>query len=84
MFGKTEIRAPAGLETHEFRLRPLRASDAQLDFDAVIASREFLRVWEQSDWPADDFTVEGKSEPGSRVFVMGQPASAPARCAGTG
>lgn len=43
-------------------LRPLLSSDAQLDFDAVIESREFLRKWEQSTWPADDFTVEANRE----------------------
>ena len=28
------------------------------DFEAVISSRESLRVWSDSDWPEDDFTAE--------------------------
>jgi hypothetical protein len=58
VFSELEISAPAGLRTPEFVLRPLLASDAELDYDAVMESREFLRKWEQSTWPEDDFTVE--------------------------
>jgi hypothetical protein len=43
-------------------LRPILASDAELDYDAVMESREFLRKWEQSPWPEDDFTVEANRE----------------------
>jgi hypothetical protein len=50
--------APDALQTSEFLLRPLRETDAELDYDALMESREFLRVWEQSTWPADDFTLE--------------------------
>lgn len=46
------------LRTDEYLLRPITAEDAQLDYDAVMESKEFLRKWEQSTWPADDFTVE--------------------------
>ena len=49
---------PDGLITGEFVLRPLRAADAALDWDAVMETRETLRTWEQSEWPTDDFTVE--------------------------
>lgn len=52
------FQPPAGLQTDEFILRPIRASDAELDYAAVMESREFLRRWEQSTWPADDFTVD--------------------------
>ncbi len=48
----------AELRTAEFRLRPLVADDAELDYAAVMDAREHLRLWEQSTWPADDFTVE--------------------------
>lgn len=51
-------RAPVQFRTDEFLVRPLRETDAELDYEAVMESREFLRVWEQSTWPADDFTVE--------------------------
>lgn len=49
---------PTGLQTDEFVLRPIRADDAALDHAAVMETREYLRAWEQSEWPRDDFTVE--------------------------
>lgn len=61
-FRELGINPPVGFETPEFVLRPILASDAQLDYDAVMESREFLRKWEQSTWPEDDFTVEANRE----------------------
>ena len=49
---------PAELRTDEFFLRPIVADDAKLDYDAVMDTREALRLWRQSTWPEDDFTVE--------------------------
>lgn len=57
-FNTPEFRAPEALRTDEFLLRPIRESDAELDYEAVMESRESLRLWEQSTWPEDDFTVE--------------------------
>lgn len=34
------------------------AADAELDYAAVMESRTYLRGWEQTGWPEDDFTVE--------------------------
>jgi hypothetical protein len=48
----------AGLRTEQFVLRPITADDADLDHAAVMETREHLRLWEQSTWPEDDFTVE--------------------------
>lgn len=48
---------PARLTTEEFVLRPITADDAERDHDAVMETRDALRQWEQSTWPADDFTV---------------------------
>ena len=62
MFGVSEIVPPAGLRTREFIVRPLLASDAELDYEAVMESREFLRKWEQSTWPEDDFTIDANRE----------------------
>ena len=58
IFNASDVRAPEGLRTDEFLLRPIRASDAERDYEAVMESREFLRRWEQSSWPTDDFTVD--------------------------
>ncbi|WP_241705526.1 N-acetyltransferase [Leifsonia shinshuensis] len=49
---------PVGLGGDRFLLRPIRADDAADDHAAVMETRELLRLWEQSEWPADDFTVE--------------------------
>ena len=49
---------PGELRTEEFALRPISADDAALDHAAVMETREQLRLWEQSTWPADDFTVK--------------------------
>lgn len=61
-FNNDDFHAPEGLRTDEFLLRPIRASDAELDYEAVMESKEFLRRWEQSSWPEDDFTVEANRE----------------------
>ncbi len=57
-FNSDDFQAPEELRTDEIVLRPLRTSDAELDYEALMESKEFLRLWEQSSWPADDFTVD--------------------------
>lgn len=57
-FTDDDFRAPTELRTGEFLLRPIRAADAALDYEAVMASRAYLRPWEGTGWPADDFTVD--------------------------
>jgi hypothetical protein len=56
VFGAETITIPDGLVTNEFLIRPLLATDVELDYAAVMESKEFLRKWDQSSWPADDFT----------------------------
>lgn len=51
-------RVPEKLKTTDFVLRPLRVDDAEIDFDALLSSREMLHVWDQSEWPSADFTLE--------------------------
>src|SRR5207237_9759001 len=48
---------PGGTRTARLQLRPLRESDAALDYDAVMESPASLRRWSQTAWPADDFTL---------------------------
>ena len=48
---------PGEKRTNKLWLRPLRATDVELDYDAVMSSREQLRRWSQTTWPADDFTL---------------------------
>ena len=43
---------PEGLETETYRLRMLRATDVEKDFEAVISSiQELTQVWPASGWP---------------------------------
>lgn len=53
---------PAELRAEEFFLRPIVADDAEMDYAAVMETREHLRLWRQSTWPEDDFTVEANRE----------------------
>lgn len=53
------VEPASGLTTDEFVLRPILATDAELDYVAVMESRDYLRTWEQTTWPEDDFTVDG-------------------------
>jgi hypothetical protein len=62
VFGDENITIPDGLVTSEFLIRPLLATDVELDYAAVMESKEFLRKWDQSSWPADDFTLADNLE----------------------
>lgn len=53
---------PSRLEADEFFLRPITATDAARDHEAVMETRVDLRIWEQSSWPADDFTIDANRE----------------------
>ncbi len=48
---------PDALETSEFVLLPLRPEHVELDYEAVMASQEMLRIWSGSTWPKEDFTL---------------------------
>lgn len=41
-------------------MRPIVAGDAELDYAALMETREYLRLWQQSAWPEDDFIAEAK------------------------
>ena len=58
IFYSEEFAVPEILQTGNFIFRPLRASDVELDFDAVVSSSFMLRAWSQSKWPIDGFTLE--------------------------
>jgi hypothetical protein len=61
-FEDKNISPPDGIRTEVFTIRPIKVTDVELDYAAVMESREFLRKWEQSTWPEDDFTVEDNLE----------------------
>src|SRR6266480_5905 len=58
MFYPSDAPVPEALQTNEFLLRPLRATDVQLDYDAVISSRAQLLRSSGGTWPKEEFTLE--------------------------
>ncbi|GAA4000872.1 hypothetical protein GCM10022631_09450 [Deinococcus rubellus] len=48
---------PESLTTPSFTLRRQRLEDNEADFQAVMDSRGELRVWSDSPWPEDDFSL---------------------------
>jgi RimJ/RimL family protein N-acetyltransferase len=56
-FYPPDAPVPAELRTAELLLRPLRATDAALDYDAVMASRERLLRRSAGQWPRVGFTL---------------------------
>ena len=57
-FAPSERPIPEELRTDEFALRPLRTTDVDLDFAAVVESRASLRALFGGSWPREGFTVE--------------------------
>ena len=51
------VAVPERLATDEFLLRPITVEDAEIDHAAVVETSEYLRLWEQTSWPEDDFSV---------------------------
>jgi hypothetical protein len=58
MFYPDDANVPDMLRTDDFLLRPLRATDVQLDYDAVISSRAELLLSSGGTWPREGFTRE--------------------------
>ncbi|MEM8765863.1 MAG: hypothetical protein AAGE43_00335 [Pseudomonadota bacterium] len=53
----TDFPVPEGLEHEAFRLRMLAASDAEADYEAVMASAARLRAGSENGWPRIGFTL---------------------------
>lgn len=66
-FHNSGFEAPDELVTESFLLRPIRATDAQLDYEAVMERKDFLRDWEQTGWPEDGFTAEDNHQDLARL-----------------
>ncbi len=56
-FFPEDAPVPAGLRTDEFVLRMLAATDVELDYDAVMASRNLLHLRSGGSWPREGFTL---------------------------
>src|SRR5579872_6346182 len=57
MFYPDDIPVPAESRTGDFLLRMLRATDVELDYDAVISSRDSLLLRSGGAWPRQGFTL---------------------------
>lgn len=57
MFYPEDAVVPEKLRTEEFLIRPLRATDVELDYDAVITSRAELFLQSDGRWPREGFTL---------------------------
>jgi len=57
-FFPASAQLPEERVTERLLLRPLRATDVERDYEAVMSSAETLRMWSQSEWPADEFTLQ--------------------------
>ncbi|MFI5274675.1 MAG: hypothetical protein ACHQ4H_16715 [Ktedonobacterales bacterium] len=55
-FYPADAPLPEGLHTDEFLLRPLRATDCDLDYAAVMSSADLLLVKSLGRWPRPGFT----------------------------
>lgn len=53
---------PERFDALGFVLRRQQRSDNALDYRAVMDSRLLLRIWSDSSWPEDDFTLEQNAE----------------------
>ena len=62
LFYPKDAHVPTELRTDEFLLEPLSPAHVELDYAALMDSKEMLRRWSQSDWPADDFTLADNLE----------------------
>lgn len=49
---------PDSLVSEQFRCEPLTPAHVDLDYEAVMSSRDFLRQWSQSTWPEDHFSLQ--------------------------
>ena len=58
MFYPRDAPVPEVLRTDEFLLRPIGATDVQLDYEAVISSRAELLLSSGGTWPREGFTLE--------------------------
>lgn len=57
-FVPDNFKIPSELETEHFRLRMLSVDDVELDYEAVIESRDLLQTMFEGDWPREGFTLE--------------------------
>lgn len=60
-FAPSTDPVPTGFQAGPFTLEPIGPHLAEVDLEAVLASRDMLRRWSASSWPEDDFTLEANA-----------------------
>lgn len=55
---RPDFHPPQAFESEAIVIFPTNEAFYLSDHEAVMASKEALRVWSQSDWPEDSFTPE--------------------------
>lgn len=58
MFYPETAVPPTKLQTEALLFVPLSPAHVHRDYDALMVSKEMLRVWGGHGWPSDDFTLE--------------------------
>jgi len=58
LFYPENASIPSHLKTEELLIRPLRATDVELDYKAVMESQDFLLIRTNGGWPRVGFTIE--------------------------
>lgn len=53
----SQSQIPESFIADNFLFIPLKPLHVDLDYEAVMSSKGFLRRWSQSQWPQDDFLV---------------------------
>lgn len=61
-----EFKNPQMLETDNFVMLPTDTEYFESDHVAVMKSKNILRLWSQSEWPEDNFSLEQNKEDLSR------------------
>ena len=57
-FYPSDKTVPSDLRTVEFVLLPLTPEHVRIDYEAVLSSKEMLRLWSGSPWPWEGFSLE--------------------------
>ncbi|SMB78226.1 hypothetical protein [Deinococcus hopiensis] len=58
----THLPVPTELVTPRFALRRQQLTDNAVDYDAVMDSQGDLRIWSDSTWPEDTFTLKENAQ----------------------
>jgi len=81
-FYPDQAAVPEKKRTERLWLRQLRATDAERDYEAVMASKEQLRGWSGGRWPKTSQACSSMSVSTPRMRLLPSPSSIrPARAA---